>query len=73
MNERSTLELEAERARLRDQLKLASEQERATRERHTRELTPETEAAHEGRLEEMNRLLEAYHWIVQELSQQAGA
>ena len=42
MNERSTLELEEEMARLRDQLKLAEEQERATRELHTRELTPET-------------------------------
>ena len=57
MNERSTLELKDEMARLRDQLKLAAEQERASRERHTRELTPETEAAHEGRLEEMDRLL----------------
>jgi hypothetical protein len=73
VNERSTLELEEEMARLRDQLKLAGEQERATRELHTRELTPETEAAHEGRLEEMNRLLEAYHRIAQELSQRTGA
>ena len=59
--------------RLRDQLKLAAEQERATRERHARELTPETEAAHEGRLEEMNRLLEAYHRIAQELNQRTEA
>ena len=68
MKERSTLELQEEMARLRDQLELAGEQERATRERHTRELTPETEAANEGRLEEMNRLLEAYHQLAQELS-----
>ncbi len=73
MSERGTLELKEEMAQLRDQLKLAGEQERATRERHIREPTPETEAAHEGRLEEMNRLLEAYHRIVQQLSQQAGA
>ena len=73
MNERSTLELEEEMARLRDQLKLAEEQERATRELHTRELTPETEVAHEGRLEEMNRLLEACRRIAQELSQRTGA
>lgn len=73
MSERSTLELQEEMARLRDQLKLAGEQERATRERHIRELTPETEAAHEGRLEEMNRLLEAYHRIAQELNQRTWA
>lgn len=73
MNERSTLELEEEMASLRYQLKLAAEQERATRERHTRELTPETEAAHKGRMEEMNRLLEAYHRIMQVLSQRTGA
>jgi hypothetical protein len=73
MNVRSTLELKDEMARLRDQLKLAAEQERASRERHTRELTPETEAAHEGRLEEMDHLLEAYHRIMQELSQRIGA
>ncbi len=60
-------------ARLRAQLKLAGGQERATRELHTRELTPETEVAHEERLEEMNRLLEAYHRIAQELSQRTGA
>lgn len=53
---------------LRDQLDLAGEQERATRERHARELTPETEAAHIGRLEEMNRLLEIYHRLAQELN-----
>jgi hypothetical protein len=73
MNERSTLELEEEMARLRDQLKLVGEQGRATRELHTRELTPETKVAHEGRLEEMNHLLEAYHRIAQELSQRTGA
>ena len=73
MNERRTLELEEEMARLRNQLKLAAAQEKADRERHTRELTPETEAAHEGRLEEMNRLLETYHRIMQELSQRTGA
>ena len=72
MNERSTLELEDEMARLREELELAAEQERATRERHTRELTPETEAAHEARLEEMNRLLEAYHRMAQELNQRTG-
>ena len=55
------------------QLELAGEQERAARERHTRELTPETEAAHEGRLEELNRLLEAYHQLAQEISQRTGA
>jgi len=69
MHERSTLELEDEMARFREELKLAAEQERTTRERHTRELTPETEAAHEARVEEMNRLLEAYHGMAQELSQ----
>ena len=41
MNERSTLELEDEMARLREELELAAEQERATRERYIRELTPE--------------------------------
>jgi hypothetical protein len=60
-------------ARLRDQLKLAAEQERATRERHIRELTPETEAAHEGRLQEMKHLLEVYHLIGQELWQRTEA
>ena len=73
MHGRSTLELEDEMARLREELKLAAEQQRATRERHTRELTPETEVAHEGRLEEMNRLLEACRRIAQELSQRTGA
>ena len=72
-NERNTLELQEEMARLRDQLKLAGEQERATRERQICELTPETEAVHEGRLEEMNRLLEAYHLIGQELNQRTEA
>jgi len=72
MNERSTLELEDEMARFREKLKLAAEQERTTRERHTRELTPETEAAHEARLEEINRLLEAYHRMAQELGQRTG-
>ena len=72
MNERSTLELEDEMARLREELILAAEQERVTRERHTRELTRETEAAHEARLEEMNRLLEAYHRMAQELNQRTG-
>ena len=72
MNERSTLELEDEMARFQEKLKLAAEQERTTRERHTRELTPETEAAHEARLEEMNRLLEAYHRMAQELNQRTG-
>jgi hypothetical protein len=69
-NARSALELETDRTRLCDQLKLAGKQERANRER---QLTPETETAHEGRLEEMNRLLEAYHQVVQELSQQTEA
>ena len=73
MKERSTPELQEEMARLRDQLELAGEQERAARERHTQERTPETETAHEGRLEEMNRLLEAYYRITQELSQRTGA
>ncbi len=72
MREHSTLELETEMARLRDQLKLAAEQERVARERHSRELTPEAEAAHEGHLEETNRLLEAYHGLVQELNQRTG-
>jgi hypothetical protein len=72
MHERSTLELEDEIARFREELKLAAEQERTTRERHIRELTPETEAAHEARLEEMNRFLEAYHRMAQELSQRTG-
>ncbi len=72
MKERSLLELQEEMAPLRDQLELAGEQERATRERHARELTPETEAAHKGRLEEMNRLLEAYHRLAQEINQRIG-
>jgi HEPN domain-containing protein len=72
MHERSTLELEDEMARLREELELAAEQERATRERYIRELTPETEAAHEACLEEMNRLLETYHRMAQELSQRTG-
>ncbi len=73
MKERSTPELQEEMARLRDQLELAGEQERATRERHIQERTPETGTAHEGPLEEMNRLLEAYHQLAQEISQRTGA